>query len=520
MAFNIDDVNKFDIFISYSQNLHEKINNLYQLLSTKYDTSIYLSKVQETSQVDYVKNLNIIRNIKIFICCVTKSYLEAQKIRSAITEAYAQQKPILILMFESLKMQELSDIAFMLESSKILDVAIRGNWNWTDKLLDKIVVTIEDVLGKKLNLYYTDPFDIKKKKEKRGHFLTKMKATTKEKPKADKKTTTMFSGTVNKTELMSGGESVQTTTIITVATEELLDKLNVNNSENKLIIFDASFIKLRSIKSTLLLNSTFGFNRIKWINTKNRYMLTSSYTHVIVTIDEVGNLVEKKNPNKILSKPWALYFHKTNQEIYVGDNNSHLIFVFDTNLKFLRKFGENLFNNIFDMVIDEPRNDLFTVDMFEGLLQVISLISSKVKFKIYLNSPTFVTINETKIVVVSSIDLIYVIDKTTFQVTFTISMNDTKYISGIHIDSYENIYTTSYSCDDNDNKSKEVYLNVVNLIGVMETKRFNLGITQSTDFVINDNRLVIINDTNVDVFEVDFKVLRPIVINKQIHKAF
>lgn len=510
MALNVDNINKFDIFISYSQNIHEKIYKLYQLLVTKHDTTIYLSKIQESSQVDYVKNMNIIRNIKLFICCVTKSYLEGQKIRSFVSEAYAQQKPILILMFESLKMQELSDIAFMLETSKILDVTFKGNWTWTDKLLDKLVGAIEEKIGHKLPLFNSNLSEIKKKKEKHSNFITKMKAKT-EKPKAEKKMTTMVSGTVNKTELISNGESIQTTTIITVATEELLEQLNTN-IENKLIIIDPSFIKLRSIRSTLLLNSTFGFNRIKWINDKNRYMLTSSYTHVIVLIDEVGNLIDKRNPNRILSKPWALCYHKTKQEIYVGDNHYHLIFIFDTNLKFLRKFGENLFNNIFDMVIDEPQNNLFTVDMFEGLLQVVNLDTMKINYKIYLNSPTFVTLNSTKVVVVSSIDLIYVIDKDTFQVNYTISMDDTKYISGIYVDSYQNIYTTSYSYDDNDNKSKEIYLNVVNLIGKMETKRFNLGITQSTDFVINDDRLVIINDTNVDVFELDLKVLRPVII--------
>ena len=104
----------FDVFISYNWNIKEKVRLLYKKLTSEFGLRVWLDEKE-------IANSNLFREISdgivkssIFLCCVTKAYAESDNCVREITLAATEKKPMLVLMFENLKMNELGDVGFII----------------------------------------------------------------------------------------------------------------------------------------------------------------------------------------------------------------------------------------------------------------------------------------------------------------------------------------------------------------------------------------------------------------------
>ena len=248
-----------------------------------------------------------------------------------------------------------------------------------------------------------------------------------------------------------------------------------------------------------------------YIPSKQRYVLTSSYNKAILTLDNQGNWLERRNPGGKLQQPFAICLGPLD-EILVGDNMAKCIFVFDVNLKYLKTIAEKTVFGFFDMDYDATNNDLYTVSLYDSLMAIIDFKKGTLKKKVFISTPAYIRVASTQLFIISAADLIYVINKSNFEVNYTIRIKNNKYVNGLFTDKYQNVYTTAHEdkCDDKDDnenktdKFKEVYLCYISFQEQVQIKRVNLGLTQVNDFfLLDNNQMVFISDTHVDFFTFD-----------------
>lgn len=502
MATSNSITENYDIFLSYEPQSVDKINKLYDFLVYGCSTRVFMDiKDQDTTvgQDLYSRLTQVIENSKLIICCISKEYSKHAKSKYEITCAYNSQKPLLIILLDRLTQSEFGDIYYAIERVKknfiLDDQKIIKNWNTfiTEKLF---LQRIEFQLGRKLH-YNKTSLALKK----RNDFKLKLKgiAGTNEEPKAVE----IKIPFVSKAEISRRRSIFKIDDVLEYEDRHIIHSVEVQPEAH---------LGLRKFKSNPFLGSVYGFNRICYFPLKNRYLITSSHSGLLLSIDNNGNWIEKKNPGGLLKKPSSLCITRRH-EILVGDSEAGCIFMFNHELKYIKSFGHQLVDVYFDMALDEAgdkRYDLYISDMYEGLIVIFDMNKFEARRRINVTSPAFIRICQEELYVLTSSDLLLVVNKHTLECINSIQLKNTIYMSGLHIDNYLNMITTSHSIDNNDNdesnndennknKSKEVYLNITN-VKSKETLRFYLGDVQYNDICIKDQRITCISDINVESF--------------------
>ena len=484
MAF-VGTNNIFDIFFSYEQQIEKKLIRLCDALKKRCDVKIFLNDKSKDIKSE-IKSDEAILSSKVFICCLTKAYTFSKKCQNEIALAYTKDKPIIVLMFEKLQSQDLCTIVFALsniskfnlyDDLKILDV-------WDGSLFDLIIRSIEVLLKRRIRKLTTETTI--KKPLKRGSIGLKTPISN-----------VISSTTYNNNE----GLLTPSAAIVTFEAEEYgtSQKETVREDET----FSREQLKLEKLKSNTFLGYSYGYNRMIYVPSRQRFLITSSYNRNIVSIDYNGNWIEKRNPGRMLQQPYAICITPYNQ-ILVGDNIAKCIFVFDLDLNYLKKIADKTINGFFDMMVDKSTNELYVVSLYESLIGVIDCKSGRLLRKIFISTPAYIHVTSTRIFVISSADLLFVIDKITLQANYTIRIKHNKYVNGLFIDEFENLYTTAHIINENDeDKEKEAYLCYISFKNDdVKIKRVNLGLTQVNSFILFENkRLVFISDTHIDIFK-------------------
>lgn len=104
----------FDVFISYNWDIKPAVKELYKELSGKHNLKVWLDEV-ELGQKRLVDELSsAIHSSKIFLCCITKKYCESENCKDEIDYAKNLKKPMIVLMFERLSMDDLGGVGFII----------------------------------------------------------------------------------------------------------------------------------------------------------------------------------------------------------------------------------------------------------------------------------------------------------------------------------------------------------------------------------------------------------------------
>lgn len=511
-----NDPNKpFDLFLSYENDYEIKGKKLYGVLSEKYDVKVWLDKYELKEGDDqFRKTTEAINQCPIMICCISKEYPQSSKCRNDITLAYTNDKSILALMVDNVAWQDLNSISFALTKAKRFnvyeDAAAIQSWNC--ELFYKMIETIEGILNRKITTFAS------MNRMKKSLKTTKA-SDNNDQPKQRKHLkyhTMLVTKTSHYTEKYADG-IIQTTSIVTdevVLSQELgkvepvkVEKEDITTANNNSNESRIKNMELKKLRSTSLFQALYGFNRMVYIEPKKRFLATSSYNQAIIVMDDHGTYIEKRNPNKLLKQPWGICYNATTNEVLIGDNEQHCIFVFTPDLKYLRKICEKLTAGFSDLIIDNEKNELYIAYIFDSCILVIDLNRYNLKKKLSISTPSYVRIRGQKLVAVST-DFVYCLNKSTYDVEQTIKLENCDYINGVYIDDAYNIFTTAFEVNEIDNsRSKDASLIILKSSNKQLLKKINIGLQQVNDMTIVDGRLVFLSDTHMDLFEVITKQL-------------
>jgi hypothetical protein len=165
-----NNVEGFDVFLSYQWDIKDSVKMLYTQLTKTHGLRCWMDDFEMGSgslneskfiyfecegllltyifDIDFLTQLGIINGItnsSVVLCCITKKYTESKNCVREITFADQSSKPLEILMFERLKVNEIGEIGF------IIAPIIRHNLykipqifnEWTGTEFDAILMSVK-----------------------------------------------------------------------------------------------------------------------------------------------------------------------------------------------------------------------------------------------------------------------------------------------------------------------------------------------------------------------------------------
>ena len=495
---------QFDLFFSFEHEIEKKVKRLNDAMKKYLEINICQVNINANKKSQEKKIEEEIIDSKIFICCLTKAYTLSKQCQSEIAFAYMKDKPMIVLMFEKLTNQDLCSIAYGLSNISKINLYEDTRFDsWDGSLFIHVVKSVELLLKRKIRKALIENEKRKGSISMKPPSLSIISSTSYD---IDIKMVTLEK---SKLEDQNSLPTLPTATIVSFEAMEYgtLQKEVVQKDE----LYPREMVNLVKVKSNSFLGTSksYGYNRVVYLPSKQRYLLTSSLNKTIISLDNDGNWIEKRNPEGKLQQPFAICLTRS-EEILVGDNVSKCIFVFDSNLKYLKTIAEKALVGFTDMDVDPMNNDLYAVSLYDSLIVIVDIETGKLKRKIFISTPAYIRVTSTQLFIISAADLIYAINKFDLQANYTIRIENNKFVNGLFTDKYENVYTTAHADsstleDSNDTEtSKEVYLCYISFQDGINVKRINLGLTQVNDFIIFENKhLTCINDTHVDMFNFD-----------------
>ena len=271
--------------------------------------------------------------------------------------------------------------------------------------------------------------------------------------------------------------------------------------EYEQIFLNPEISKFKLFTSNPLFTYAFGYNRIVYLEPKQLYLITSAYYKSVVSIDRAGVWIEKRNPNGLLKCPWSICIDQLNN-IYVGDNEAKCIFVFDQNLKYLRTFGENLSNGFFDIVIDDKKNILYSVNLYDSELIGIEINRNEIKKKSFISAPSFISLLGNYIVVLTATDMIYLVFSETLEVKLKFDIKKSIHLSALFTYKENIIFIAAHELLNDKSKSRNTCLCIIKVDEDLNfsVKKIHMETDQVNDMAFTNNSMVSISDTHVAVF--------------------
>jgi NAD-dependent SIR2 family protein deacetylase len=107
-----------DVFISYHESIAEQVSDLNKKLNLKFQMCMQRkqSQIKENSQLTLSdRNAQDIKKSKVFLCCLTKEYVECFDYRKEFIYASRLEKKIIILNYGQVNFDE--DLQMMIESN-------------------------------------------------------------------------------------------------------------------------------------------------------------------------------------------------------------------------------------------------------------------------------------------------------------------------------------------------------------------------------------------------------------------
>jgi hypothetical protein len=470
-------ISDYDIFIAYEQSCQDKLYRLSNLLTTGLNLSVSLDKpeVDLTMKRLYNKIIHKIIKSKLVVCCVNRNFIKSQKCRDELIIAYTYSKPVIVLLFEEIRLGELSFIDFLSRGGPTLTLGeyFESNGQKNMLFLTELTEVIEKIVDRKLKI------------------------------------SPIYSKNPNKEAITEGSNQNnidETQFYIDDDTSSSLEYEKVSNGYDSIyekIFLNPNIVNLRLFNNSNMIQFAFGFNRIVYLESKERFLITSSYFKSIISLDKTGKYIDKRNPGGLMKFPFAICLDKNNQ-IYIGDNQLKCIFVFDQNFKHLRTFAQSLLGGYYDMVIDDACNTLYTLNVYDSIVVSIDIKKDVIINSVYVSAPQFIGLLRNTIIVLTANDKINVISERTFKVRFRFDIKHAKYLSALcTYKSVDAVFLTCHEILVDKTKSKNVYLCVIKIDSSKSayTKKIYLDTNQVNDMVLTNKSMVCVSDTHVAVFK-------------------
>lgn len=103
----------FDVFISYNWQVKDSVKRLYNKLKNEYKYKVWIDDAQLDSRPLFDQLAQAISKSKVIVCCITKKYTESVNCIREITFASETKKPLVVLMFERLMVNDMGSVGFI-----------------------------------------------------------------------------------------------------------------------------------------------------------------------------------------------------------------------------------------------------------------------------------------------------------------------------------------------------------------------------------------------------------------------
>ena len=469
---------EFDAFISYETSINDEIQRLSSMLKDGLNLNVFLTlpDIDMSMSKMYKKLMRKLMQSKMFICCVTKNYVISAKCKDELIIAYTSMIPVLVILFEEVQYKELEFINNMSKDFEKIHAYhfYNSKGPWHKPFMNQITIFMELITGRQLGNN-----DI-------NNLLLNRNANID------------IINVENEINIYNEDLPVEDTVDSSIINFEKPSQ-SIDDINYEKIFLNPSILKLTYNNS--LVQFAFGFNRIVFLESRDRFLITSSYFKSVISIDKSGRWIEKRNPCGLMKQPFAICLDKLNN-IYIGDNQLKCIFVFNQFFKHLNTIGE-IHNGIYDMVIDDYKGILYATILYDSIVIAIDIKKSVVVNTIHVSAPLFVSLLNTSIIILNINDTIYIVNEKTFKVRFKFQINKTNNLCALYTLRERNvIFLIGNEILKDMKKSKNVYLCVIKLENNRTpcTRKIYLEAEHVNDMVLTKNLLTCVSDTHVAVF--------------------
>jgi hypothetical protein len=239
---------------------------------------------------------------------------------------------------------------------------------------------------------------------------------------------------------------------------------------------------------------------LTYFDEMKRIIITDFNDRSFKVLDLNGNYLGSYNPDSVLEKPGPICVSNIAKEIYIQDHIFEKVFVFDTNFKYLREFGDERCQTPFGSCIDEVVCRIYLSSYLSNLVTIWNTKTGDYISELEVFSPTFISIFRSKLIIMSATETelftqtnietiienensIFIYNKFNYQLINKLKISNCIHPKGLYIDDNMNIYFTAYDIGIN-SEFKEPYI--------------PNGTWRSRNLT-NDNRLII-NDVMRNTF--------------------
>lgn len=239
----------------------------------------------------------------------------------------------------------------------------------------------------------------------------------------------------------------------------------------------------------------FSPNRMVYLKNKNKILVTDGHDNSLKIVDLDGQISDSKKIDKHLSYPAAICL-SNKEEIFVSSWKKKGIYVFDSELNYIRRFGKKQILFVDFMKCDCANSFLYSTNFDQNSVTKYDYDSEELVKQTKIDAPIEIEIlndqlficsltkyeenfnNKTLKRITSGSNCIFVLNKNSLEIIKKFSFENWLKPSGLQFDSNENILTLAYRLnnqiiddsrslfllDKNGNYLKETYLNDVQLI--------------------------------------------------------
>lgn len=387
---------KYDIFLSYSNDGETYAINLYETLRQIYGLNVWIdienSKTKDKQQLRLNDGLI---NSKVYVACVTKTFVELNRFIEEINFALQHKKHIILLLYEEVYLNDYSRLAPILGKTLKIDFFKEQETLFKCKgiLFNKFIDTLEIMIFKKINRTQT---------------------------------------------ISINGENISSACKFHIKPSTASDA----NKSRQAKLF--GFKQVR-ITKTINLNSK-RITRMFNFKLKNRIIFCDSEAGCLLVTDQNGRFLKKLELQE-LKKPFNGVVNKK-CELIISDLDSKRLKILDFNLKFIRELPNFTLNtNTFEITIDYELNNLIISDFDNDKVLVIDADTGDLLNSLSIKKPTHVKHLQNRLFIISELKYILVFSNTlnnNYKLIQTIKNDKWTNLKGIHLDSRMNLFTCAY----------------------------------------------------------------------------
>ena len=265
--------------------------------------------------------------------------------------------------------------------------------------------------------------------------------------------------------------------------------------------------------------------RMVLFNNATQLLITDEIKSVLHVFDTNGAHLESVNPECLLKQPLGLYVlikKDFEEEIYVGDCQTHQVIIFNSDFSYKSQFGDERIQvpqfmqidcegNTTQMYISDIKNNEITVwntekSQFVGKIEIDSPLEMKFDSEhLFVTSGISFQLNETSKVVEKiekGCNSIFVLNKNyPFEVKREINRTDWLSLSTLHITTNNFLYTIAYELSKEGAKSEFKSFYQIDQNGKIFKKILLEGVQYLCDVIFLNNTILICSTNEIKIIK-------------------